>query len=231
MRLLLTLVLCFPLFLYAQTPKYIIGKVLDQETGRAVTNASVINKRSQAVGRTNQAGAYYIQIQPGDSVVITSPTHGRAAFFWDGTTAQPVMRMKRQLADNAITLNEVTIRGKQEAELKRELEQILSEPAARRNLSFGQALNLADSPITMLYEMFSKRAKADRKLAVLMQEDRRHRLADYRLDLIAGRATDLKGDNLDQFKEFCDFDDLFILQSSEYDLTYAILQKLKSYQP
>ena len=231
MRLFFVFALFFPLFLHAQPPKYIIGKVLDQETGRGVTNASVINKRSQAVGRTNQTGAYYIQLKPGDSVIVTSPTHGRAAFLWDGSNQQPVIRMKRELADNVITLNEVTVRGKQEAELKRELEQILSEPTARRNLSFGQAFNLADSPITMLYEMFSKRAKADRKLAMLMQEDRRHRLADYRLDLIAGRATDLKGDNLDHFKEFCQFDDLFILQASEYDLTYAILEKLKGYTP
>ena len=118
--------LCFFLFVstasLAQTPKYIIGKVLDQETGRGVTNASVINKRSLAVGRTNQIGNYYLQVKPGDSVVITSPTHGRMAFLWDGTTQQPVTRIKRQLADNVIELAEVTVRGKQEAELKRELE-------------------------------------------------------------------------------------------------------------
>ncbi|MFC5408883.1 hypothetical protein ACFPMF_06170 [Larkinella bovis] len=217
---------------WAQPPKYILGKVLDQETGKGVGNASVINKRSLAVGRTNQLGNYYLQVKPGDSVVVTSPTHGRRAFLWDGTTQEPVMRMKRELADNVITLNEVTVRGKQEAELKRELEQLLSEPEAKRGVSAEQVLDRAasGSVITLLYEAFSKRAKADRKVLVLMQEDRRHKLAVYRFDLVAGRATDLKGDELDKFREFCQFDDMGILQATEYELTFAILQQLRAFK-
>jgi hypothetical protein len=216
----------------AQTPKYILGKVLDQETGRGVNNASVINKRSLAVGRTNQIGNYYLQVKPGDSVVVTSPTHGRYSFLWDGTTQQPIMRMKRQLADNVIELAEVTIRGKQEAELKRELELLLAEPEAKRGVSGEQILDrvASGSVITLLYEAFSKRAKSDRKVLVLMQEDRRHKLASYRFDLVAGRATDLTGDELDKFREFCQFEDLFILQSSEYELTFSILQRLKEFK-
>lgn len=228
----LLLILLFVSFAsLAQTPKYIIGKVLDQETGRGVGNASVINKRTLAVGRTNQIGNYYLQVKPGDSVVVTSPTHGRYAFLWDGSTQQPLLRIKRQLADNVIQLDEVTVRGKQEAELKRELEQLLSEPEAKRGLSGEQVLDRAasGSVITLLYEAFSKRAKSDRKALVLMQEDRRHKLASYRFDLVAGRATDLTGDNLTKFKEFCRFEDMFVLQSSEYELTFAILQRLKEY--
>ncbi|MGA0558439.1 hypothetical protein ACO2Q8_17390 [Larkinella sp. VNQ87] len=217
---------------WSQTPKYILGKVLDQETGKGVSNASVINKRSLAVGRTNHLGNYYLQVKPGDSVVVTSPTHGRMAFLWDGHVQQPVLRMKRELADNVINLEEVTVRGKQEAELKRELEQLLSEPEAKRGVTAEQVLDRAatGSVITLLYEAFSRRAKADRKALVLMQEDRRHKLATYRFDLVAGRATDLKGDELMKFKEFCQFEDMFILQASEYELTFAILQQLKAFK-
>ncbi|WP_460673031.1 hypothetical protein [Larkinella ripae] len=217
---------------WSQTPKYIIGRVLDQETGQGVSNASVINKRSLAVGRTNQLGNYYLQIKPGDSVVVTSPTHGRRAFLWDATSQQPIMRMKRELADNVINLQEVTVRGKQEAELKRELEQLLSEPEAKRGISAEQVLDRAatGSVITLLYEAFSRRAKSDRKALVLMQEDRRRKLAGYRFDLVAGRATDLKGDELEKFREFCQIDDMAVLQASEYELTFAILQHLKAYK-
>lgn len=217
---------------FCQTPKYIIGKVLDQETGQAVSNASVINKRSLAVGRTNQIGNYYLQVKPGDSVVVTSPTHGRKSFLWDGTTQQPVMRVKREIADNVINLAEVTVRGKQEAELKRELEQLLSEPEAKRGVTAEQVLDRAasGSVITLLYEAFSRRAKADRKALVLMQEDRRHKLAVYRFDLVAGRATDLTGTELDKFREFCQLDDMEILQASEYELTFSILQHLKAFK-
>lgn len=209
------------------TPKFIIGKVLDQETGAAIDNGSVINKRSQAVGRTNHTGAFYLQVKPGDSVIVTSPSHGRAGIKWDGVSPNPVIRMPRQYS--GITLAEVTVTAKREYEIRRELEVLLREPEARKNLSTEEIVGLAQSPITLLYELFSRQAKANRKAAVISQEHRRHMLAGYRLGLIAGRATDLKGEDLERFIEFCRFNDEFVLFSSEYDLTFAVLQRFKQY--
>ncbi|GAA4466263.1 hypothetical protein GCM10023189_48030 [Nibrella saemangeumensis] len=210
------------------TPKFILGKVLDQETGAPVDNGSVINKRSQAVGRTNQTGAFYLQVKPGDSVIVTSPSHGRAGIKWDGVTPSPVIKMQRQYS--GITLAEVTVTAKREAEIRRELEVLLREPEARRNLSAEEIVGLAQSPVTLLYELFSRQAKANRKAAVIAQEHRRHMLAGYRMGLIAGRATDLKGDDLERFIDYTNFSDEFILFSSEYDLTFAVLQRYKQYQ-
>jgi len=231
-RLLFLFLLGFsgPGYLRAQPPKALIGRVLDQETGRGVGNASLINKRTRAVGHTNASGNFYIPSLPGDSIIITSPSHGRAGIRWEGVGHSPVVRLKRQLTDEAIDLPEVTIRGKQEAEMKRELEKLLSEPEARRNLSAGEVVELAQSPITLLYELFSKQAKANRKLAVLMQEDRRRKLAGYRFALVSQRATDLKGDELARFRDYCNLPDEFILQASEYELTFEILQRLKRFK-
>ncbi len=213
----------------AQPPRFIIGKVLDLETGKGVNNASVINQRSRAVGRTNTLGAYYLEVKPGDSVVITSPSHGRLAFNWDGQTKNPTLTLKRQLSDDIINLPELTVRAKRESEVRRELEQILREPEARKGLTGDQILSLAQSPITLLYELFSKQARSSRKALVIAQQHRKHMLAYYRLELITLRATELKGEDVDRFKEFCEFSDDFLLQSSEYELTYSILQRYKQF--
>lgn len=232
MRLLVTfLLVLISLSLRAQTPRYVIGKVLDQENGRAVDNASVINQRSLFVGRTNQTGAFYLQVKPGDSIVVTSPSHGRVAVLWDGVSKAPVIQMKKQLEPVAtgIVLSEVTVKGKREAEIKRELQELLSEPVARKGLTGEQVFNLAQSPVTLLYELFSKRAKSDRKAAVVMQQFRKEQLADYRMDLILSKATNLQGDEAEQFKKYCHFTDDFVLKSSEYELTYAVLQTMEQY--
>jgi hypothetical protein len=214
----------------AQTPKFIIGKVLDQENGKGVNNATVFNPRTQAIGRTNAAGAYYLNVAPGDSVIVTSPSHGRAGLKWDGHTREPQLVMKRQLADDVINLPTLTVRGKREAEVRKELEQILREPEARKNLSVEEAFGLAQSPITLLYELFSKQARAHRKAAVISQQHRKRMLANYRVELIAQRATELPtSEAIEQFRDYCNFNDDFVLQATEYDLTFAVLQRYKQY--
>ncbi|MCY7352223.1 MAG: carboxypeptidase-like regulatory domain-containing protein [Cytophagaceae bacterium] len=226
---LLPFLLLLSLPLHAQRG-YIVGQVLDQDSNRGVENASVLNKRTKQMGRTNRTGAYYMLVKPGDSIIVSSLTYGRAGLQWDGISKEPVLKMKRQLPDDAIELPGVTITGKREEEIKRELQQLLREPEARKGLTGDQVLSLAESPITLLYELFSKQAKSRRKATVMSQQFRRHRLADYRLDLIIGQATNLKGDDIDRFKIYCRFSDEFLLQSSEYELTYAVLQRVEGFK-
>ncbi len=214
---------------YAQAPRFVIGKVLDVETGLGVDNASVINQRTLFVGRTNTSGAFYLQVKPGDSIIVNSPSHGRASIMWDGVTKDPVIKLKKQIELTGVVLEEVTVKGKREADLKRELQQLLSEPTAKKGLTGDQVLNLAQSPITLLYELFSKRAKSDRKAAVVMQQYRKEQLAGYRLELIISKATNYKGEEAEQFKHYCHLTDDFILQSSEYELTHAVLQTVDQF--
>ncbi|RYF57615.1 MAG: hypothetical protein EOO39_35230, partial [Cytophagaceae bacterium] len=108
MRLFFTLLLLLPALCKAQTPRFIIGKVLDQENGSGVNNATVINPRTQAIGRTNVSGAFYLDVKPGDSVIVTSPSHGRAGLKWDGVTKDPQLVMKRQLSDDVVNLPTLT---------------------------------------------------------------------------------------------------------------------------
>ncbi len=215
----------------AQTPPpYVVGKVLDRDTGQGLDNASVTNPRTRQVGRTNRAGAYYLLVQPGDSIIITSLTHGRGGLQWDGRTKEPTLTMQRLFADDAVMLAEVTVRGKREEQIRRELQQILSEPQARKGLTEDQILGLAQSPITLLYELFSKQAKSRRKAAVLSQQYRRQRLADYRLDLVIGQATPLRGEEAEAFKKYCSFSDDFVLRATEYELTFEVLRRMEVYK-
>jgi hypothetical protein len=215
--------------LLAQVPRFIIGKVLDQETNKGVNNATVINPRTQAIGRTNSLGAFYLDVKPGDSVIVISPSHGRVGLKWDGVTKEPQLVMKRQLGDDVINLPVLTVRAKRDAEIRKELAQILSEPEARKGLSGEEIFSLAQSPVTLLYELFSKQARSHRKAVMISQQHRKRMLANYRVELITQRATDLQGETVETFRDYCNFNDDFVLQASEYDLTFAVLQRYKQY--
>lgn len=224
MRLLFAL-LFFPLALFAQTPPYVVGKALDDSTGTGIDNATVTNPRTKQVGRTNRLGAFYLIVKPGDSIVVSSITHGRRGIKWDGIAREPEIRLHRTLPDEAaIELPGVTVRGKREEQIRQELQQLLSEPVARKGLSEDEILGLAQSPITLLYELFSKQAKSRRKAAVLSQQYRRHRLADYRLDLLIEQATPLRGTEAEKFKKYLNFSDEHVLLATEYELTFDVLR-------
>lgn len=216
-----------PLGLLAQTapPPYVVGHALDDSTGQGVDNATVTNPRTKQMSRTNRHGAFYLLVKPGDSIVVSSLTHGRRGIKWDGVTRDPILRMHRVLPDEvAIELPGVTVRGKREEQIRKELQQLLSEPEAKRGLTSDQVLDLAMSPITLLYEAFSKQAKSRRKAAVLSQQYRRHRLADYRLDLTIEQATPLRGEEAERFKKYLNFSDEHVLLASEYELTFDVLR-------
>ncbi|WP_266367096.1 hypothetical protein [Tellurirhabdus rosea] len=213
------------------TQKYVLGRLLDQDTKKGVNRAVVLNKRTGQKARTNEAGRFVVLALPGDSLIATSQTHARSGIRWNGVQEEQVMYSKRELSDEKVVqLNEVTVIGKHEEELRRELQRALAEPELREKLTGDQVLSLAQSPVTLLYEAFSKKAKADRKAAVLWQKYRWKQLAEYRFRLVAGNATDLSGDKLDQFMDYCKLEDDFILSASDYDLTYTILQKHKKFQ-
>lgn len=199
-----------------------MGKVLDAATGQGVNLATITNLKNRDMTRTNKEGVFFLDASVGDSIEIASLTHERGAFRWNGNAEEIVFRLKK--LDKAIELPEVRVASKREQQLEKEIKQVLAEPEAKKNLSFGEAVSMAQSPITLLYELFSKSAKEDRKVAMLMQEKRRRDLANYRFGMIAGQATDLSGENLERFRYFCDFSEEFLLLSTDYDLTYEVLQ-------
>lgn len=201
---------------------YVLGKVLDVSTKQGINLATITNLKNRDMTRTNKYGVFFLDASVGDSIEIASLTHERGAFRWNGDAEEITFLLKK--LDKAIELPEVRIASKREQELQKEIARVVAEPEARKNLSFGEAIKLAQSPISLLYELFSKSAKEDRKVAMLMQEKRRRDLANYRFGMIAGQATELSGDRLERFRYYCNFSEEFLLLSSDYELTYEVLQ-------
>ncbi|GAB3644213.1 peptidase associated/transthyretin-like domain-containing protein [Spirosoma arcticum] len=207
--------------------KYVIGTVIDQVTNKAVDRATVVNQRTRQRARTNVTGRFFLTVQPGDSLILTSQLYTRTGIRYDGSENPTIAaRALPPMPYRVIDLAEVTVTAKRYEEVKREIEQILAEPTASRKVTGEQAFDrLADGAgVTLLYEMFGKRPKSDRKAYVIMQQDRRHALALERLRLLIDQATDLKGDDVDRFVDFCELDDEFLLQASDYDLINTIQQ-------
>lgn len=207
--------------------KYVIGTVVDQTTNKGIDRATVVNQRTRQRARTNTEGRFFLTIQPGDSLILTSQLYSRTGIRYDGSDNPTIVaRSLPPMPYRVIDLAEVTVTAKRYEEVKREIQQVLDEPVASKNVTGEQAFDrVADGAgITLLYEMFGKRPKSDRKAYYIMQQDRRHALALERFRLLVDQATDLKGADVDRFLDFCEFDDDFLLRASDYDLINTIQQ-------
>ncbi|AUD02709.1 peptidase associated/transthyretin-like domain-containing protein [Spirosoma pollinicola] len=213
--------------------KYVIGTVVDQTTKQGVDRATVVNKRSRQRARTNTTGRFFMTLMPGDSLILTSQVYNRTGILYDGQDnptiiAQALPPMPYRVVD----LAEVTVTAKRYEEVKREIQQILDEPTASKKVTGEQAFDrLADGAgVTLLYEMFAKRPKTDRKAYYIMQQDRRHALALERFRLLVEQSTTLKPDEVDRFFDFCDLDDEYLLKAEDYDLINTIQQLRNRYR-
>ena len=217
---------------YAQG-KYVIGIVIDRNNNQGVDKGTVTNKRTRQRVRTNTAGRFFITALAGDSLILTHMAYGRVGIKWDGAD-NPVINARPipQLSERVFELKEVTITAKRYEEVKRDIQRELEDPVASRKVTGDQAFDrLADGAgITLLYELFSKRAKGERKASALMQEYRRHKLAMERLRLLIEQATTITAAETDSFVEFCNLSDEYLLVAEDYDLIVTIQNRERFYR-
>ncbi|GAB4040184.1 hypothetical protein [Spirosoma gilvum] len=213
--------------------KYVIGTVVDQTTRKAVDKVFVVNQRTRQRARTNASGRFFLTAQPGDSLILTSQLYNRIGIRYDGSD-NPTLIAKAlpPMPYRVVDLDEVTVTGKRYEEVKREIKELLEEPEATKKVSGEQAFDrIADGAgVTLLYEVFGKRPKSDRKAYYIMQQDRRHELAVERFRLLVEQSTNLKADEIDRFYDFCDLDEDFLLKAEDYDLINTIQQLRNRYR-
>ncbi len=92
-------------------------------------------------------------------------------------------------------------------------------------------INAAASPITYLYERFSKFAKSKRKVALWESEDLKRRvLKDLFRIYIKYDIMDLNDEEFDDFINYLNFTDEFIREASQLELVLAIQGKYKTFK-
>ncbi len=213
--------------------KYVVGTVIDQTTKQGVDKVTIVNQRTRQRARTNTSGRFFMTLQPGDSLILTSQLYNRTGIRYDGSDNPTLIaHALPPMPYRVIDLDEVTVTGKRYEEVKREIQQILDEPTASRKVTGEQAFDrLADGAgVTLLYELFGKRPKSDRKAYYIMQQDRRHALALERFRLLVEQSTTLKADEVDRFYDFCDLDDDYLLKAEDYDLINTLQQLRNRYR-
>lgn len=216
--------------------KSVYGKVIDSSSKKGISTLNVLNKRSNQIVATNDTGDFYIRAVAGDSIIITSFGYNRKGILWDGKDRNPVFEVKLQ----PFMLQELVVKDKKLSDLHKEIQDFLANPndsKAIRNEILKSMLNTNTSQpgigisIDALYDMFSKEGKMNRKLADIQFQDAKSFYADLKYNKqVVAQITHLQEEDLADFMVFCKPTQDFILNATDYELTFKILKCLGDFR-
>lgn len=205
--------------------RLVTGVVMEDSTQKPINLATVVNLRTQQITKTNRQGTFLITARTGDALKITCATCPEVRVAVDSSGEDILVRISNVIPIDGVLLDEVVVRGKTEAQIRKEIKEFLEEPVMRKNLSGDQLLDLAGtSSVELLYQLFSKRAKSLRKLAVEQQKYRKEKLAEYRYNKsYLAEITKLSGEDLDFFTRYAAVPPDFAICATEYELLRHVL--------
>ncbi len=137
----------------------------------------------------------------------------------------------------AIALAEVVVKDKKSATLEKEIKAFLDNPVNAKSMKkdiMGNMVSAGTSnptgggisiSIDAIYELMSKEGKANRKAAELEYQDVRRYYIDLRYNARkVGNILSIQDPELAEFMKYCTLADEFVLNASDYDLTYEIFK-------
>ncbi len=211
------------------TEKKIIisGKVLD-ENGQPLSNAIIINKRSRAGQFGKADGTFVISCNQKDTIAITSLGYSTREFTFKDSTSKASFAIELYLEVRAYRMPDVVIFA------PRDLERIQNDIAGlgyNENDYMLSGINAAQSPITFLYQQFSKKEQSKRLAAQLENEDRkRDLLKDLFHHYVAYDIIDLNNEEFDGFIDYLNVSEDFLKSSTQYDFLIYVKDRFKDYK-
>jgi hypothetical protein len=225
--LLIVMLLLKSTALKAQCEQVIIsGKVLDTMRQQNFFNLMVINKTTGrgVFGQPN--GHFSVYARPGDRIALSTKGYPIYEFVAkpDENCQCKVEAYVERLPQE---VQEVIVRP------LKTLEQIKEEreALALRETRTVTGVNVLQSPITALYQAFSKKEQNKRWIAEQQYKDNQRRIVQELLRLyVAFDIIELSEADFDQFITFLNLDEQFIKTASEMELILFIKDKYEHFK-
>ena len=223
------------------------GKVVDFITYQALENVCIHNLSSGLMVFSNSSGDFSVLVLPNDVLAISRVGYNMETFPVTDSLRNLNGRATVKLLMKSIILRNVTVYAAKPYPLfvkdlvkttpKEKIDipgiEIPQEERANYDINRGNLLRgtpLA-SPISFLYDRFSRKAKMDRMYAdLLANQDEVIRLAQKYNPEIVQRITRLEGEKLEDFMLYCSFTYYTLATSSDLEIEQMIERKYIQYQ-
>ncbi len=221
---------------------HFFGNLVGAESFKPVKYAHIININNGRATISDTLGNFDIRLRPGDSLKITSIGYQSKIYKYTGEWKNVVFEsIPLQERVYEISKVEITPWGTYEDFKNKFLNLDMETPRERLHpLVFEDLPQLPDdtepvepgitSPISMIYNLFSKEAKARQKYQELKDRESIEKKIEEKFNReTVSNLTGLEGEKLDKFMEFCNFNDAYILNTREYFILERVKKKYKQF--
>ena len=212
----------------AQQNIIVTGKAMDYDhPALLLEQVMVINLRTQIGLFANADNSFTIQLSKNDTLVITAMGYRSDKICFRDSALKDIYKIIVPLKKISIELNEATIFAPRDLNrIQEDIKKLGYNPKDYR-LS---GVDAWQSPITALYEEFSRKARSKRKVAELMNNDRRRELLREVLgNYSKAGLISMRYNEYNAFIDYLGLND-FVLQSlTQYELAIYIKEKYYNY--
>lgn len=209
-------------------PVKISGKVADSDNPNLqFYNLLVVNKTTAEGVFGNQNGEFTIYARTSDTIMVNSVGYNTIKFCLRDSTPQAEYHIKLYLQKIHVMLDAVTILTKRDLnEIQKDIEKL----GVKKDETMLEGVNAFESPITALYQMFSRRERSRKLVAELENEARmRSLLKELLTKYVEADIISLHDEAFDDFIDFCAVSDDMIKHSSQYDFAMYIKSRYQVY--
>jgi antitoxin component YwqK of YwqJK toxin-antitoxin module len=223
--------LFFPLLCLAQEKKdaslvRISGTVVSRDN-LSLVGVVIANQRTYTGTGADVSGNFSVQALRTDTLLISAYGHKVHKICFRDSVPKKEYKVRIELVQVAVQLEQVNIEGEKSLQqIKREFEKL----GVKDTRTVQGTASALQSPITYLYERFSKFERSKQLVAQLENEDRkREALKSLFRIYIRYDIIDLGETQFDDFIAYCKLSEPFIKQASEYELVTYIQERYEKF--
>ncbi len=229
MRLFFTAMFCCFCFTYALAQQQeICGNVVGIDGQNTFSNLLIINKRTSVGVFGNTDGSFCVKALKTDTLIISSYGYNRFYLSVRDSVEKEKYQVHVLLQKLSVELKEFEVIPKRELdEIQKDIEK-LGFDKRDYTMSGFEALN---SPITYLYQTFSRRERGRLKAIELENDDKRRTLLKELLQkYVDADVVFMLDEEFDDFIDFCAIPDEILKYHTQYEFILLIKLKYKQYR-
>lgn len=223
-----TVFCCFSYSSAAQNTIIISGRAFDKDDAKLpLPKLMIINKRTNNGSFADAEGKFTISAKQTDTILFSAVGFNLKKICLKDSLPKKQYTIEVPMQKLQYTLKEISVFATRELS---DIQKDINKLGVKRDFSATGA-NVIESPITALYERFSKFGRSKQKVAEWENEDlKRDILKDLFHLYVKHDIIDLSDADFDAFIKYLNFSDEFMQSATQFELTMAIKGKYESFK-
>jgi hypothetical protein len=205
-----------------------IHGMLRDEQDQPIPNAIIINKSTKKGSFGKPNGSFDLVCERGDTLAITSLGYQTRYVTYSDSLQSQRFQLKLYLETRTYMMAEVEVFAPRDLE---QIQEDIMKLGYNEDDYMISGINAVVSPITFLYQQFSKKEQSKRKVAYLENEDRKRALLKELFRLYVDyEIIVLNDEQFDDFITYLNVSDEFLINSTQYDFLVFVKDRFRDYK-